>query len=390
MNGDTDWANKVNQTPDMVVPTDSSNAYDATSDAWVVYNAESGSADRILYFKPNADWSANGVTFAAWAWATGANGSWYAMADSDGDGVYEVTIPSGIDNIIFASMNGDTDWANKVKQTNDLVIPTDGKNLYDIASGTWVASAGETPDTPDVPEGAVAAEWGLIGSMDASGSWSNNITLFVEGDYFVARGVVFKDNDQFKFRKGNSWGVELTYEGGITIDAKLDLIDGAGGKQNSSISKGGTYDVYLASDLSAFYVMTPGKTPAQAGAAEKVYVDPSDASFNVGFSGSAIGWDDPAYDHNDRATFVSKNVTDNKTFAGTYEFKLDGITFAAGDEFKLRINGQWIGVGGATIEGLAVSGGDNFIAGDAGTFNAKITFAWDGDTHSDVKVVFTK
>lgn len=270
------------------------------------------------------------------------------------------------------------------------IKPAAGK--YDVylnpeTGAVWFNNDGNYPGGAPAP---VEAEWGLIGSMAASGNWSNNITLFVEGDYFVARGVVFADNDQFKFRKGNLWGVERTYEGVITVDAKLDLIDGTGGKQNSSISKGGTYDVFFAQDESAFYVMTPGKTPADAGTAQKVYTDPSNASFNVGFSGSVIGWDDPSYDQKDRASFVSKNVTDAKTFAGTYEFKLDGITFANGDEFKIRINGQWIGVGGAVVEGLAVSGGDNFAAGEDGTYNVTITFAWDGSVHSDVKAVFTK
>ena len=151
-----------------------------------------------------------------------------------------------------------------------------------------------------------------------------------------------------------------------------------------------TYDVYLANDLSAFYVMTPGKTPADAGAAQKVYTDPSAESFVVGFSGSAIGWDDPSFDQGDRASFVSKNVTDAATFAGTYEFKLEGLAVAANDELKVRINGQWIGVGGAAVEGLTVTGTDNFIAGEAGTYTAVITFAWDGLAHSDVKVVFSK
>ena len=136
--------------------------------------------------------------------------------------------------------------------------------------------------------------------------------------------------------------------------------------------------------------MTPGKTPADAGEAQKVYTDPTAESFVVGFSGSAIGWDDPSFEANDRAAFVSKNVTDATTFAGTYEFKLEGFTVAENDEFKVRINGQWIGAGegGATVEGLAVTGGDNFIAGEAGTYDVTISFAWDGSTHSDVKAVF--
>ena len=280
----------------------------------------------------------------------------------------------------------------------EVALAQDGANLvavagtYDVYLDEANAKAWFITDG-SYPGGAVAkveSEWGLIGSLAASNNWSNNIKLYEDGDYAVAKGVVFAAGDQFKFRKGETWGVELTYEGQITIDAKLDLIDGTGGKQNSSIAEGGSFDVYLAKDLSCFYVMTPGKTPAEAGEAQKVYTDPSAESFVVGFSGSVIGWDDPSFEQNDRASFVSKNITDEATFSGTYEFKLVGLTVAAGDELKVRINGQWIGVGGATVEGLAVSGSDNFVADEAGTYSAVITFAWDGSTHSDVKVVFSK
>ena len=284
----------------------------------------------------------------------------------------------------------------EVAVNTELEVVANGKN-FTIAEGTydvyldetnakaWFITDGSYPGGAEAP---VAAEWGLIGSLAACNNWSNNVVLYVSGDYSVAKGVQFAAGDQFKFRKGEAWGVELTYEGQITIDAKLDLIDGTGGKQNSSIAEGGSFDVYLANDLSAFYVMTPGKTPADAGAAQKVYTDPSAESFVVGFSGSAIGWDDPSFDTNDRAAFVSKNVTDATTYAGTYEFQLENFAVAAGDEFKVRINGQWIGVGGATVEGLKVSGSDNFVADEAGTYTATITFAWDGSNHSDVKVVF--
>ena len=286
----------------------------------------------------------------------------------------------------------------EIAVNTELELVAGGKN-FTIAAGTydvylddanakaWFINDGSYPGGGAALE---MSEWGLIGSLAACNNWSANIPLYVSGDYAVAKGVAFAAGDQFKFRKGETWGTELTYEGQITIDAKLDLIDGTGGKQNSSIADAGTYDVYLANDLSAFYVMTPGKTPADAGAAQKVYTDPSAEAFVVGFSGSAIGWDDPSFDQGDRASFVSKNVTDAATFAGTYEFKLEGLAVAANDEFKVRINGQWIGVGGAAVEGLTVTGTDNFIAGEAGTYNVVITFAWDGSTHSDVKVVFSK
>ena len=341
--------------------------------------------------------------FKGWA-LIGAFNGWGGDLALTSDGTYYVVKGAELEGEL--KFRKDADWGvnfghaegGAFAANTELALAQDGPNI-NVAAGTydvyldvenakaWFITDGSYPGGAAAP---VEAEWGLIGSLAACNNWSNNVKLYVVGDFSVAKGVEFAAGDQFKFRKGEAWGVELTYEGAITIDAKLDLIDGTGGKQNSSITTAGTYDVFLANDLSAFYVMTPGKTPADAGQAEKQYTDPSAESFVVGFSGSVLGWDDPSFEANDRAAFVSKNVTDAKTYAGTYEFKLDSVTFAAGDEFKVRINGQWIGVGGAAVEGLTVSGSDNFVAGDAGTYAAVISFAWDGSTHSDVKVVFSK
>lgn len=340
--------------------------------------------------------------YKGWGIIGGFNG-WGGDLAMTSDGTYYVVKGAELEGEL--KFRKDADWAvnfgyaegASFEANAEIALAQDGGNinvpagtydvyLDDVNAKAWFINDGSYPGGGAAP---VEAEWGLIGSLAACNNWSNNVKLYVEGDYSVARGVAFAAGDQFKFRKGEAWGVELTYEGQITIDAKLDLIDGTGGKQNSSIADAGNYDVYLANDLSAFYVMTPGKTPADAGQAEKVYTDPSAESFVVGFSGSALGWDDPSFEANDRAALASKNVTDEKTFAGTYEFKLEGLSIAENDEFKVRINGQWIGVGGATVEGLAVSGSDNFIAGAAGTYTAVIAFAWDGGSHSDVVVTFS-
>ena len=268
----------------------------------------------------------------------------------------------------------------------NIVVPAGTYDVYldDANAKAWFITDGTYPGGGAAP---VESEWGLIGSLAACNSWTNNIKLYEAGEYYSAKGVTFADNDQFKFRKGETWGTEVVYEGIVTPDAEYACAAGGG---NSTISAGGVYDVYLAKSLDKFYVMTQGKTPADAGQAEVVYIDPSAATFIVGFSGSVLGWDDPSFDQNDRATLVNKTVADETTFAGTYEFALEGLALAAGDEFKIRINGQWIGVGGAAVEGLAVSGSDNFVADEAGTYKVTITFAWDGNAHSDVKAVFSK
>ena len=328
---------------------------------------------------------------------------WAADLALTSDGTYHVA--KGVELEGELKFRKDGDWAvnfglaegASFAANAEIAVAQDGANIvvtkgtYDVYldeanAKAWFINDGSYPGGGEAP---VAAEWGLIGSLAACNNWSVNIPLFIDGDYMVAKGVVFAEGDQFKFRKGETWGTEVVYEGTVMPDAEYACAAGSG---NSTIGAAGTYDVYLAQSLDKFYVMTPGKTPADAGEAVVTYIDASADTFVVGFSGSAIGWDDPSFDAGDRATFKSKDLTDETKYAGTYTYELASLAVAENDEFKVRINGAWIGAGegGATVEGLTVTGTDNFIAGEAGTYKVTITFAWDGLNASDVKAVFAK
>ena len=102
--------------------------------------------ENVVYFKPNNTWNGSGARFSAYLWNDSGN-TWVSAVDADSDGIYEIYIPDGYGtNIIFCRMkNGTTanSWTNKQYQTVDLVIPTDGKNLFTLneggekISGTW-------------------------------------------------------------------------------------------------------------------------------------------------------------------------------------------------------------------------------------------------------------
>ena len=246
----------------------------------------------------------------------------------------------------------------------------------DIPAAYFMTAGAEAPATPQT--------WGIVGTTN---NWGGDdldmgLKLDEEGKYWVRKGVALPDGGEIKFRFAHDWGVN--FGGTFAVDAVIELADG--GDNLKTVA--GTYDIYLDVEGAKAFIMTEGKTPADAGEAVVTYIDASD--INVGFSGSAIGWDDPSFDTNDRASFVSKEVTDEATFAGTYTYELAALTVAENDEFKVRINGDWIGATGATVEGLAVTGEDNFVAGEAGTYKVTITFAWDGLKPSDVKAVFAK
>ena len=100
--------------------------------------------DNYLYLQPNSNWKVDGARFAAYFFGNGE--TWVSATDNDGDGIYEIAIPAtAYPNVIFCRMNPSTtanNWNNKWNQTADLVIPTDGKNLYTVAEGAWDKGAG--------------------------------------------------------------------------------------------------------------------------------------------------------------------------------------------------------------------------------------------------------
>ena len=127
------------------------------------FRAEAAAGD-ALYFVPGNQWGSDNAWYAAYFF--GAGEKWVAMADSDGDGYYECTVPAGgFTKVIFCRMDPASQtmsWTNKWNQTADLTL-TAGKNCFTMnnatqwnteATGTWSSytPAGvETPSTPSTP-----------------------------------------------------------------------------------------------------------------------------------------------------------------------------------------------------------------------------------------------
>lgn len=112
----------------------------------------------VLYLVPNANWKVDNARFAAYFFGNGE--TWVDMTDEDGDGVYELVVPAGFEDIIFCRMSPtatENNWNNKWNQTSDLKVPTDGTNCYTVAEGAWDKGEGTwstfTPATePEEPE----------------------------------------------------------------------------------------------------------------------------------------------------------------------------------------------------------------------------------------------
>ena len=103
--------------------------------------------NKVLYLKPNANWKADNARFAAAFLNNDKSTTQWVSMTSTGDDTYGCAIPNGTwKYVIFCRMNPSTsenNWDNKWNQTDDLMIPTDGKNCYAVKSGTWDKGGGD-------------------------------------------------------------------------------------------------------------------------------------------------------------------------------------------------------------------------------------------------------
>ena len=301
--------------------------------------------DTTLYLVPNANWKQSGARFAIYYWnASGAN-AWTGMTDSDGDGVYEGTVPAGNDNVIFCRMNpaaSANNWTNKWNQTADLKVPTDGSNCYTVKAGTWDNGGGEwstfgaeaptdpvepepEPDPDPAPAGTyyVAGVAALCGSewnaADTANRMDWNGTVFEKVYAGVQPGVY-----QFKITDGtwnNTWGK-----------------DG----QNYTFEVTAECDVTITFNHSSKAVKAEGKYVAAVTTLEISSITAVGAGKGNFLSGKS--WDVAAAVNHMTASGSVYTITYEDVAAGTYEVK-----FAANNSW----NDNWGSNGSAYTSGKA-------------------------------------
>ena len=174
----------------------------------------SAATPSTLYLKPNNERKTDGARFAAYFFGNGEK--WLSMTDSDGDGVYEVAVPSGFPSVIFCRMNPSAtanNWNNRWNQTGNLTVPTDGKNCFTVPSGAWNGSttgwSTYTPSTPTEPTTAPttpsgeASDWYLKGTLN---NWGNTNRMYYTSSNVVSTTVTLAAGTySFKLKSGNTW-----------------------------------------------------------------------------------------------------------------------------------------------------------------------------------------
>lgn len=198
---------------------------------------------------------------------------------------------------------------------------------------------------------------------------------------------------EFKFAYGGGWKIQLDDAGLVKANTNLG-VDMLPNGANLNMPKGTDIKVTLTWNLATGEI---SKSYAMAITGNIIIEDPK--TFVVGLSGNAFGsnttppaeWSDPSGATLAVYDAANSTVTDATTKAGTYIYNISNLKVDATKEFKVRVNGGWIGVSGATIVGETFGGTDNFIVNTAATYT-KVRFevVWNGSKATSIKLTFTK
>ncbi len=165
--------------------------------------------------------------------------------------------------------------------------------------------------------------YGLVGVLNGWAAPDVKFTDKGTGEH-VLLGQALGASEGFKIRANDVWNDAENYgtlNGGIVaIDSEITLMNG-GGSKDMMVETAGTYDLYFYPADLKLYVMTPGKTPADAG---EPVVPPTPTETVYSVAGDFNGWSDVDMTDNGDGFFVLKNQA-----------------IVAGNGFKFKKNHSW-------------------------------------------------
>ena len=178
-----------------VVSTENPYTFVVTADVALVANFKEvvveEPVEAKLYLTPNANWLKDNARFAAYFYGNGE--TWVSMTKVAGEtNLYEVAVPTTkvYPNVIFCRMNPSAaanNWTNKWNQTEDLTIPTDGKNHYTVKENTWDKGGGTWSVWPlPVVRTYVDVTITVTANAPASIKWANAGDKLADATDYVA------------------------------------------------------------------------------------------------------------------------------------------------------------------------------------------------------------
>ena len=236
-----------------------------------------------------------------------------------------------------------------VRASMQEVSKDNGRNGYVDSQGRIALSSFEVviPEVVGSPyaEYTEDSDWSVIGSLSAyEMSWDGDLNMWTDGSNHVAAHITLKAGDEFKFRKDQSWDVNL---GGTFSELDSEFAVEQGGA-NIVVGKDGVYDLFV----------NPTAGVAWISEAYDPFPDYTEAStWTVIGSLYESGWgkDFP--------------MITNGTNHVALSIKLTGS-----DEYKYRKDASWdVNFGGTFVElgsEFAVEqGGANIVVGTAGEYD---------------------
>ena len=212
-----------------------------------------------LYLKPGP-WSTANAWFSAYFFVGDTNVH-AEMADTDGDGVYEVTVPEGDwTNVIFLRNDPSdkvADWDGVWNKTADLALPTDGKNMYTVTG--WKAGNGAWSEYV-----YVEPVFYVCGTMN---SWTLKAEGYqmVKGDDGVYSLTLTLDAGSYQFKVNDgTWDQTWGKDGGqnniefvLTEESNVVITMGADKKPavtSSAMGEVEVFDYYLVGTMNEWSV----------------------------------------------------------------------------------------------------------------------------------------
>ena len=187
-----------------------------------------------------------------------SNQSWVAQADADWVSL-EPASGAASEKAVAVKVTAED---NETAEARTATLTVKAGELSKTVKVTQAASTGEEPGPGDELE---KSEWALVGTFGESNNWNPASDLYLsvlDEEYFVYYGIELTATTEFKFLKGGAWPPAGQEIGGNGL-VEPNTIQPAGGS-NIKVTEAGKYDIYLAADLTKFYVMSEGKLPSEA------------------------------------------------------------------------------------------------------------------------------
>ena len=174
-------------------------------------------------------------------WNDAANYGLETKGDVEVDHVYDVITGGGSGDMVL------------VAGTYDIWFDLTNAKVYIMTPGKAITEAegGEAP----APEDPADKTWYMVGNFNDWNPGDDAYKMTAEGDYFVFKNFTAAEGCEAKFAPGE-WNGDKGGDGTFAVNAAC-----ATGSSNIAVTAG-TYDVYLAKDLSVYYFMEAGKTPS--------------------------------------------------------------------------------------------------------------------------------